>query len=66
MSDIQTWKHSRKGIITGRVVDEDDEWVRIELHGDQPIIYQSESRGPESDGEILTARKSFLTLIKEA
>lgn len=65
MSDTRTWRHSRKGLITGRVVREDDTWMHIELAGDHRLRWLSEAnRGrANGDGTFLTARKSLLTEI---
>lgn len=66
MSDdnVRTWLHSRKGIITGAIIDEtsDGVWVTIRLHGAHSPRYASEAnRGRiHEDGDTLTLRRSLM------
>lgn len=65
-----TWRHSRKGLITGEVVSvsKDGEWTRVRLRGDHRLRYGSESNRDriDGDGDILTLRSSFLTLTSSS
>jgi hypothetical protein len=65
---VRKWLHSRKGPIRGVVVREDDTWTHIRLVGDQRLRYFSVARTLEGheDGEIITARTSFLTEVPDA
>lgn len=66
---IQTWNHSRKGLITGVLVNEteDSDWVDIRLTTDHELKYASRAYVGRIDpeGEILRVRKSFLTEVTE-
>ena len=64
---IKTWRHSRKGLITGVVVgSEDGEFVTIRAVGAQKISLASrEDDGWLDDGDEVSARKSFLTEVSE-
>lgn len=46
-----TWMHQRKGVLTGEIVWESDEWADIKL---------SEDAARYDKGEIVRVRKSFL------
>lgn len=64
------WNHCRKGIIEGKVVNEDDVWVWIELinsvnigHGD-PMVGTGFRDVIAQTSETIQIRKSFLTVIE--
>jgi hypothetical protein len=63
MGDVKVWNHTRKGRIVGRVVWEDDEWMDIQLAGDQNLRWLSISNRLEPpvefDGDVLRVRKSL-------
>ncbi len=63
-NDVRTWLHSRKGLITGSVIDEtsDGVWVTVRLHGaHSPYYYSEANRGrTHEDGETLTLRRSLM------
>lgn len=60
------WMHSRKGLIEGELIKHDDgsDWAHIRLVGDQTI---RGARGPQDwfDGDVLVARRPFLTEVTE-
>lgn len=61
---VQTWHHSRKGLITGTIIKDTGEFVDIELATDQTL--QLVSRFVDSNleqGEVISVRKSFLTEV---
>lgn len=64
----RSWRHQRKGIISGEVVRVDDTWVTIKLAGDHQLWYGSEaSRGRvDADGTTLPFRRTCLTPLREA
>lgn len=53
------WKHSRKGLIEGKIIKDDGEWVDIKLKN-----YVSGINREWYKGETITVRKAFLTRIK--
>lgn len=59
------WDHSRKGLIVGELVREDDTWMWVKLACDHRIPYASEMyRGRiDQEGEVLCLRKSFMTPV---
>lgn len=61
-SETMTWNHTVKGLITGRVVRQDDTWVHIELVGDHKLRYASAGRRGRVDGHgsVITLRRSRL------
>lgn len=65
---MAAWIHSRKGRITGTVVDDDGEWVRIRLDVDHHLQYLAWANQGRVDerGDILTVRKSHLTSVPES
>lgn len=67
MSDVKTWQHDRKGMITGSVVSECDTWLHIRLTGNHELRYMSEAlRGSvDRDSEVITVRKSLVTEVKK-
>ena len=64
---VKTWRHSRKGLITGMVVgSEDGEFITIRAVGDQKISLASREGDPWlDDGDEISVRKSFLTEVSE-
>ena len=63
MSDVKKWRHSRKGIVTGREVWRDDTWMKVELAEDHTLRYCSEENRGRVDnaGSVETYRISFMT-----
>lgn len=64
MSDdkVRTWRHSRKGLISGVVVKQDETWTTIRLvdeHRFVPAGYGVDVEG----GEELTFRTDFATEV---
>lgn len=61
--DVRTWRHSRKGLITGEIIGSDATWTHIRLHGDHRLSYGSEAnRGRiDEDGDAITVRSEYLT-----
>lgn len=62
---MTVWNHSRKGRIEGVVVREDDEWMWVRLTGEHRPRYASEAmRGLRHfDGDVMTLRKSLMTVV---
>lgn len=54
MDEIQKWNHSRKGLIVGRVVEENDGWLTVELTEDLGGPY------PQAAGARVTVAKRFI------
>jgi hypothetical protein len=66
MGEVKVWRHTRKGIIRGRIVKEYDEWAEIELSGFHELTLANPNTDPfRETGEVITVRKSFLTEIVE-
>lgn len=68
---VRTFRHSRKGLLTGVVLRDDGEWVHLRLVGDHDPnrMYHSEAYragAPSEHGETLTVRKSLLTEVTDA
>lgn len=61
---MRTWRHCRRGLITGIIIWENDTWARIQLSGDHRLRYKSERLRDRRDGELVTVRKQFLTEIE--
>jgi len=61
MNEEKTWSHSRKGIITGRIVHEWDEFCEIEATRDLNLEKFNGYSYEVKKGEKITVRKSFLT-----
>jgi hypothetical protein len=62
---VRTWRHSRKGLISGVVVKQTDEWTTIRLSDIHPAVaagYGTVAAG----GEELTFRTEFATEITDA
>lgn len=59
---VRTWRHSRKGKITGVLVSDDGEWLTIRLTEDHSLNYVSDSsrRSVDEAGEVLTLRAAFM------
>lgn len=62
-ASIKTWRHSRKGLITGRIIRESGEWVDIELFGTHELTMLS-GDGYREHGEVIQVRKDFLTEVE--
>lgn len=63
---VQTWRHSRKGLITGIVIKDDGEFVDIELTEDHKLRLASRFSDPNYErGEVISVRKSFLTEVQQ-
>ena len=61
---MSKWLHSRKGLIEGEMVHENDTWTTIKVSGDHEL--RSARPGatmPFADGETITVRSSFLKAI---
>jgi hypothetical protein len=61
---VRAWHHSRKGLIRGVVVKQDETWTTIRLvpeHRDVPSGYGMEAGG----GEELTFRTDLATEVTE-
>jgi len=63
MSEIKKYMHSRKGLIVGKIIKDDGEWVTIEFSKDQVIKYSGGNEGVEN-GQTMTVRKAFLKEVK--
>lgn len=64
---VHTWKHSRKGLLTGTIVSATKDWVTIRLVGDHPHAWVSiNNRAKETgrDGNQITVLRKFLTEVK--
>lgn len=62
MSTVKTWRHVRKGLLTGVVVkDLGDHYMDIRLVGDHEFegIAQQFDGGHHRDGEVIRVRKSL-------
>ena len=55
---VRHWYHCRKGLISGVVIREDDEWITIELTSEAGAFLPENVREP---GERLTFRRSLVT-----
>jgi hypothetical protein len=63
---IKTWRHSRKGLITGTIIKDSGDFVSIELAGEQTLRLLSRGSSPYfEDGEVISVRKEFLTEVPE-
>ena len=62
---VRTWRHSRKGLITGEIIGAAATWTHIRLHGDHRLAYGSEAnRGRiDEDGDTITVRSEYLTEV---
>lgn len=59
---VQTWKHSRKGLIRGVVVGDRGEFLDIELVEDHAItVLSAGDDGYRAAGEVISVRASLLT-----
>lgn len=65
---VQTWRHSRKGLITGTIVSRSGEWVDIRLASDHRLSYMADAnRGRvDGEGEVLRVRESHLREVEAA
>lgn len=61
---VKTWRHSRKGVITGRIVEETGDFVTIEVTDPSTLHLASRYADPNvHPGDTLVVRKSFLTEV---
>lgn len=65
----QTWSHQTKGLIHGVEVRGDDTWMHVRLVGDHQLRWLSPGRARSGevslDGEVMTLRRSFMTLVAD-
>lgn len=57
MTEIQKWNHARKGLVVGRVVQEDADWLTIELSEPMAGLY------PQPAGATVTVARRFMTEV---
>lgn len=63
-SEVKTWRHARKGRITGRIVAESGDFVDIEVVEPARLSLLSAGVDPSVEpGEVLTVRREFLTEV---
>lgn len=68
---VQTWRHSRRGLIRGVIVQKfgegtDDEWWDVEYVGDQRVSLISNFADPRREsGEVERVRASLMTEVED-
>ena len=60
------WIHQRKGIIEGKIIRDDGEWVDIRVTKDINIFTLGKiHKSFYKKGEVITVRKSFLKEVND-
>jgi hypothetical protein len=64
---IQSWSHTRKGLILGRLLRRDGDWAEIRLARDHKLDYSAPANRGRTDraGSTITVSARLLTLLSD-